>query len=447
MNVNLKDSTKRFKEKFKLSGELARKGSAYIPAGFSRHSMTYGPHAIYVERGKRQHIYTVEGYRLLDFHNNFSCNVLGHNHPKIVNSLLDMIPNGFSFGNAMEHEHRLAQMLCERLESVERIIFSCSASESCLCATRIARAYTGKNKIAKFEGGYHGIGDDFLISMRLMPELFPGPARHPIGVLNSTGIPFYTRENVVVLPQNDLESCERILEENARDLACVIMELQTGAGGLIVFDKEFVHGIRAITHKLGILMIIDETISLRADYHGLQGRYKVKPDLTVMGKLIGGGLPLGAVGGREEYFNEENTGHVHHSGTHHAHPLAVKAGIACLEVMNKSTYERINRYADRIKIELNRWSEQENYPFQVYGVHSNLGYAFTDKPGREFKSCRDLKAFRNEEQMLTFALEMANRDIFPLPRGNIALSEPMTNEDIDLFIETAKDIVDGILKT
>ena len=445
MKLTLKDSTERFKEKFKISGEQTKKCGATIPGGYSRHTFNYGPHAIFIERGEGQYIFTIDGHRLLDLNNNFTVNVLGHGHPKIASALSEAIADGWSFGNPIQYELQLAQMICERIEAVERVKFSCSASESCLSAIRIARGNTGKNKIAKFEGGYHGFLDALAISTHPSFDKHPGPSTHPLPLPDSAGIPNNTIENVIVLPQNDLESCEKILRENAHDVACVIMELQSGAGGVIVLDKEFVHGIRALTQELGMLMIVDETITLRAGYHGLQGIYKVQPDLVVMGKIIGGGLPLGAVGGRAEYFHMVENGQISLSGTHHGHPLSTRAGIACLEVMDKAAYDRLNTLADRIKNELNGWSEKRNYPFQVYGEFSFMGYAFTDKPGRELRAHRDLMTFIYEEHMQTLALEMATRGFFPVHRGQLSLSVPMTDEDIDGFITTSKDIIEGML--
>lgn len=445
MKITLDSSMAGFMEKFKASGDFTEKCRQRIPGGYSRVSFNYGPNAIFVDRGEGQHIYTIDGHRLLDLNNNFTVNILGHNHPAINKALNDAIPNGFSFGNPMKYENLLAEIICDRVESVEKIKFSCSASESCVSAVRIARANTGKNKIAKFEGGYHGFIDDLQISSHPAPERLPGPANNPAPLADSAGIPSYTVDNTIILPQNDLASCEKILKENAHDTACVIMELQSGAGGVVVLDQEFVDGIRDITKELGILMIVDETITLRADYHGLQGVYGVKPDLTVMGKIIGGGLPLGAVGGRKEFFDVTENGQVHLSGTHQGHPLAAAAGIACLETMDKAAHDRLNRLAERIKKELNTWSSEKGYSFIVYGEFSFLGYAFTDKPGRELKTHRDFWFFTNDAHMQTFALEIACQGFFPVHRGQIALSLPMTDEDIDNFIKTTKEIVQGIL--
>ena len=445
LKITLENTTARFAERFKTSKEFTEKSKAIIPGGYSRVSFNYGPHAIFVDRGEGQYIHTIDGHRLLDLNNNFTVNVLGHSHPKITSALSEAILQGFSFGNPMQYELRLAQILCDRIESVEKVKFSCSASESCISAVRIARANTGKNKIAKFEGGYHGFIDDLQISSHPAPERFPGPENNPAPLADSAGIPSYTIENTIILPQNDLASCEKILKENAHDTACVILELQSGAGGVVVLDQEFVQGIRAITEALGILMIVDETITLRADYHGLQGVYDVKPDLTVMGKIIGGGLPLGAVGGAKDIFRVTENGQVHLSGTHQGHPLATIAGIACLEVMDKEAHERLNHLAEKIKKKLNTWSVDKGYPFIVYGAFSFLGYAFTDKPGRELKSHRDFWFYTTDGHMQAFALEMACRGFFPVHRGQIALSLPMTDDNIDSFVETAKEIITGII--
>lgn len=446
MKITLENSLAKFSDKFRLSKEFTEECKEKIPGAYSRVSFNYGPHAIFVDHGKGQYIHTIDGHRLLDLNNNFTVNILGHNHPKISAALMDAIPKGFSFGNPMRHEKHLAEVICERVDSVEKIKFSCSASESCLSAARISRAYTGKNKIAKFEGGYHGFIDDLQISAHPSPDRFPGPDNHPAPLADSAGIPSYTIENTLILPQNDFEACEKILRQNAHDTACVMMELQSGAGGVVVLDKEFVSDIRSLTRELGILMIIDETITLRADMGGLQKIYDVKPDLTVMGKIIGGGLPLGAVGGQAKYFDGTENGQVHLSGTHQGHPLAAVAGIACLEVMDKAAYDHLNQMAGRIKNELNHWADENGYPFIVYGEFSFFGYAFTDKPGRKIRSHRDFWHYTNDDHILTFALEMANRAFFPVHRGQIALSLPMTDEDINGLIATTKEIVAGILE-
>lgn len=447
MSITLESSMASFLKKFEKSGELTKKCKNKIPGGFSRKTFNYGPHGIFVERGEGQYIYTVEGHRLLDMNNNFTVNILGHNHPNISKAMMETIPKGISFGNPTEYESKLAEILIDRIESVEKVKFSCSASESCMSAVRIARGYTGKTKIAKFEGGYHGFIDDLAISGHPSPDRFPGPDHHPTPLPDSDGIPSSVTANTILLKQNDFAVCEKILRENAHDIACVIMELQSGAGGVVVLDQDFVEGIRALTEELGIVLIFDETITLRAGYNGLQGIYGVKPDLTIFGKMIGGGLPIGAVGGASKIFEVLEANQVMISGTHHGHPLAAAAGIACMETMNETAYDKLNHQAETIKKEINDWANNKNYPFMVYGKgFSFLAYTFTDKVGREIRTHRDFWHYIDNEKTQAYSLEIATRGFLPVYRGQFSLSLPMTDEDITAFIETTKDIVTGIME-
>ncbi|AGL02296.1 aspartate aminotransferase family protein [Desulfoscipio gibsoniae] len=445
MKITAESSMARFSEKFKISREFTEKCRKKVPNGYSRQTFNYGPHAIFVDHGDGAYIYTIDGHKLLDLNNNFSVSILGHNNPAINNAIKDVLPKGFSLGNPMKYESKLAEIICSRIESVEKVKFSCSASESCISAARIARGYTGKTKIAKMEGGYHGFIEDLCVSAHPDPSM-AGPDDRPVPMADSGGINSYIVENTIILPQNDLAACEKILRENAADIACLFMELQSGAGGIVVLDQEFVKGIRALTEELGIVLIFDETITLRINYHGMQSLYGVKPDLTIMGKIIGGGLPLGAVGGKAEILEVLEKGIVGISGTHHGNNLAAAAGIACLEVMDEAAYDRLNGLAKRIKDELNAWSNRKNYPFMVYGEGSYIAYAFTDKNGRQITTHRDFWRYANNDAILIFALEAATRGFFPVHRGQLALSTPMTDEDIDSFIATTKEIVDGILK-
>ncbi len=445
MGITYESSVARFSEQFKVSKALAEDGRSRIPGGYSRRTFNYGPHAVFVDHGAGQFIHTIDGHRLLDLNNNFTVNVLGHNHPRVAEALMEAIPKGYSFGNPTRYETRLAELLCERIASVEKIKFTCSASEACISAVRIARGHTGKNKIARFEGGYHGFIDDLQISVHPDPSRFPGPDDNPIPLPDSAGITSQTVANTVVLPQNDFAACEKILKERRHEIACLIMELQSQAGGVVVLDRQFVADLRDLTEELGIVLIFDETISLRAGYGGMQGCYEIYPDLTVMGKMIGGGLPTGAVGGRAEFFRMVENNQVQISGTHHGHPLAAAAGIACLEVMDDGAYVRLNSMAERMKSELNTWAQGQGYPFVVYGAHSALGYAFVDRIGREIRTHRDYWRHVDGRRVLTFALEMAVRGFFPVHRGELSLSLPMTDEDINDFITATKDIVSGIL--
>lgn len=447
MMLDYQTSLRNFSTAFHLSRDMTQTGRGVIPGGFSRRTFNYGPHAVFAQRGEGQYIYTIEGKRLLDLNNNFSTNVIGHNHPVVMAATQEVLASGFSFGNPTGHELELAKLLCERIDSIDQAKFFCSASEACLGAIRIARGYTGRRKIAKFEGGYHGFTDDLAVSVHPSPANFPGPDFSPKSLPDSDGIPAYKTDNVVTLVQNDLQSCESILRRHGSDIACVILELQSCAGGIVSLNCEFVRQLRELTSELGILLIFDETITLRAAFGGLQSVYGIKPELTVFGKMIGGGLPIGAVGGQRHIFQVVEDNQVMMSGTHHGHPLACAAGLATMKVMDRGAYEALNMMAQRVKRELNAWAEAKGHPFLIFGEFSVLGYAFTKHVGQTITTHRDYWHKIDDEKMMIYALEMATRGYFPVHRGQLGLTLPMTDDDITGYIETTKDIITEIYAT
>lgn len=440
--LSLEASRRAFTMRFSASGVLTRDSAALIPGGYSRSTFNFGPHAIFVERGDGAHITTVEGHRMLDLNNNFTVNVLGHAHPGISRALMQAIPSGISFGNPGRAEAGLARILIERIPSVQKVQFSCSATESCMSAVRLARAFTGRTRIAKFEGGYHGFSDALHVSSHTQPGDGAGTDSDPAPHADSAGIPESDIGNAIVLVQNDRAGAARMLRAHGHEIACLILELQSGAGGLVALEKDFVEELRALTRELGIVLVFDETISLRAGYHGLQGIYGVTPDLTVMGKIIGGGLPLGAVGGSAGIMKLLENGTVRISGTHHGHKLAVIAGAACMTAMDRNAFERLNALAARIMGELNEWSKARRSPFAMFGNgSSHMAYAWLKAPGLQVKNHRDYWHKVDADKTHILSLELANRGFFPVHRGEISLSVPMTDADIDSFIETVKDIV------
>lgn len=443
--LTLEAALDRFTEHFSVSAAMTEDNRNAIPGGYSRTTFNFGPHAIFARSGDGAYVETVDGHRLLDLNNNFTVNILGHSHEALQDAVTESLPTGISFGNPVEEERQLADLLIERVPSVELVRFTCSATEAAMSAIRIARAYTGKNKIAKFEGGYHGFSDALSVSGHVHPDHDHGPDDAPKSTPESGGIPENVVGNVVAIPQNNWEAAERILRDNAADLACLIMELESGAGGVITLDTDFVQKIRELTKELGIVLIFDETITLRAGYHGLQGEMGVIPDMTVMGKIIGGGFPLGAVGGATEIMRVLEDGRANISGTHHGHKLSLVAGIACMQTLTRETLDDLNAKAQRIKDEINTWAAERNSPFTVYGYgFSHLGYAYLNEPGLPLKNHRHHLTSINGEKTQTVSIELANRGFFPVHRGEFSLSTPMTDEDITSFIETLKDIVTEI---
>ena len=377
MGLTYEQSLEHFLKTFQKSKEMSDEAAKYIPGSYSRRSFNYGPHAIYVNNAKGAYVYTVDGKKLLDFNNNFTVSVLGYQNEAVDQALIQTMKKGFSIGNPTEEEGELARMLCERIDSFEKVKFFCSASEACVGALRIARGYTGKTKVAKMEGGYHGFLDDFSFSAHPNASKADDDLEHIVPQPESAGIPANRAEDVVLLTQNNIEVSEKLIREHADELACVVMELQSGSGGIVTLDKAFVKRIREITKELGIVLIFDETITIRAYKGGLQSWYGVKPDLTISGKTLGGGIPLGVVGGSNEVMDVVTKDIVQMSGTHHGHRLACAAGIAILKQLDDVAYKRLNSMGERIKNELNIWAKEKKIPFIVFGESSVLGYAFT----------------------------------------------------------------------
>lgn len=441
MGLTYEQSLEHFMKTFQKSKEMSDEAAKYIPGSYSRRSFNYGPHAIYVNNAKGAYVYTVDGKKLLDFNNNFTVSVLGYQNEAVDQALIETMKKGFSIGNPTEEEGELARMLCERIDSFEKVKFFCSASEACVGALRIARGYTGKTKVAKMEGGYHGFLDDFSFSAHPNASKADDDLEHIVPQPESAGIPANRAEDVVLLTQNNIEVSEKLIREHADELACVVMELQSGSGGIVTLDKAFVKRIREITKELGIVLIFDETITIRAYKGGLQSWYGVKPDLTISGKTLGGGIPLGVVGGSNEVMDVVTKDIVQMSGTHHGHRLACAAGIAILKQLDDVAYKRLNSMGERIKNELNIWAKEKKIPFIVFGESSVLGYAFTREIGQTIRTHRDYWLKSDAQKMQTFALEIAVRGFLPVHRGQLGLTLPMADQDITDFIETTKDIV------
>lgn len=441
MGLTYEQSLEHFLKTFQKSKEMSDEAAKYIPGSYSRRSFNYGPHAIYVNNAKGAYVYTVDGKKLLDFNNNFTVSVLGYQNEAVDQALIQTMKKGFSIGNPTEEEGELARMLCERIDSFEKVKFFCSASEACVGALRIARGYTGKTKVAKMEGGYHGFLDDFSFSAHPNASKADDDLEHIVPQPESAGIPANRAEDVVLLTQNNIEVSEKLIREHADELACVVMEMQSGSGGIVTLDKAFVKRIREITKELGIVLIFDETITIRAYKGGLQSWYGVKPDLTISGKTLGGGIPLGVVGGSNEVMDVVTKDIVQMSGTHHGHRLACAAGIAILKQLDDVAYKRLNSMGERIKNELNIWAKEKKIPFIVFGESSVLGYAFTREIGQTIRTHRDYWLKSDAQKMQTFALEIAVRGFLPVHRGQLGLTLPMADQDITDFIETTKDIV------
>ncbi|MBV7328188.1 aminotransferase class III-fold pyridoxal phosphate-dependent enzyme [Chloroflexi bacterium TSY] len=300
MHDTLNNLKAEYAERNPRSREMFERAKQSMPGGNTRTGAYMAPFSHYLTGGEGIYVIDADGHRLLDFTNNNTSLILGHSHPAVVEAIQKQLTQGTGFNRPTPFEIEMAELLCARVPSLERVRFCNSGTEAALNAMRAAKAFTGKRKIAKFEGAYHGTGEYALVSHvpPIGPEL--GSAHRPKSVPSSTGISSAVVDEVIVLPFNHPTACAEIINENADELAAVIVDpLSTGAGFTLPVDG-FLTRLREITEQAGVLLIFDEIISLRIAHGGAQEVYNVRPDLTCMAKIIAGGTPGGAFGGRED---------------------------------------------------------------------------------------------------------------------------------------------------
>jgi len=312
-----------------------------MPGGTTRTTTYFDPYPLYIKRGKGCRIWDVDGTERLDMLGNYTSMILGHVHPKVVEAIRRQAAQGTAFAAANPVEVKLAALLCERIPSLDLVRFCNSGTEATMFAMRLARAFTGRPKIARMEGGYHGTHDYAELSTHTAVDT-AGPPEAPIAQPDSIGTPAWALEQVVVLPFNHPDAAEAIIRREAASLAAVILEPIIGAGGVIAATPEFLERLREVTRELGILLIFDELISLRVAPGGAQQLYGVTPDLTTMGKIIGGGLPVAAFGGRAdvmELLDPRREVNLAQGGTYNGNPLGMAAGVATMTELTPDVYE------------------------------------------------------------------------------------------------------------
>ena len=351
--------------------------------------------------------------------------ILGNNHPKVVEAISKQAP----LGSAMAAPHELvfewAKILCERIPSVDRVRFCTSGTEALMFAVRAARAFTGKDKILKMEGNYHGSYDimEMQVGWRKLPP----------------GLPKSVEQDVLVTPFNDKEAAERIITENKDDLAAVVVEGIMGAAGMIPPEDDYLKHLKKVAGENDVLLIIDEVISFRLATGGAQLIYVVQPDLTALGKTIGGGLPVGAFGGREDVMAVYSPKHkrpAHHAGTFVATPIAVAAGIANLKEMTSDTLDKINSLGWSMREKLQGVLDDLKIKIQLKGYGSLQQLHFTSEPVLDAQTA----FFTQDRDLLRlFHLSLMNKGIFIPNRGFFAISTPMTEAETDKAVEATTE--------
>lgn len=420
-----------------LSARLFNEAQRVMPGGNSRTTIYMPPYPPYAASGKGCWVTDVEGDRRLDFLNNYTALIHGHAHPTVVEAAVRQIQKGSAFSLPTPEEVELATLLVERLPSVDQVRFTNSGTEAVMMAIKAARAFTGRPKIAKFEGAYHGSYDYAEVSLSSSPANW-GDLNAPASVPYSRGTPSSVLEDVVVLPFNQPKIAVSRIERQAGELAAVILDPLPFRIGLLPAQPEFLSAIRAATAAHGILLILDEVISFRVGYHGAQGMFGVWPDLTALGKIIGGGFPVGAIGGRAEIMAvfDPRTGApaVPHGGTFNANPVTMAAGLAAMRLLHREAFQRLDDLGAKLRAGIEDCLKRASVPGRVTGAGSLFKIHPMDR------ECIDYRTARPDEtessRLARVVRSLLNHGVLVSPIGLGCLSTPMGDTEIELFLES-----------
>jgi glutamate-1-semialdehyde 2,1-aminomutase len=419
----------RYLSRTRTSAARNEEATRTMPGGDTRSTAWFAPYPPFVDYGQGASFTDVDGNSYIELLNNYTSLIHGHAHPAVVEAIRQQVARGSAFAAPHEASMRLSQLIVERMPTVDLVRFTNSGTEAVMYAIRLARAFTGRRLIAKAEGGYHGTWDD--VSVSVAPPLDKaGPAGRPAPYLESQGLNAKGAESTIVVPFNDLESARAILEPLCDDLACVIVEPVMGAGGMIPCEPEYLTGLREFTEEVGALLVLDEVISLRLAPGGVQSVYGVAGDLTTMAKIIGGGLPVGAVGGRGEIMelcDPRNTGHVPHYGSFNGNPATMAGGLAAMELYTPAEYDRINGLGDRLRDGINALGAELGLAIQATGMGSLLNVHLVDGPIRDKRDVARADPTRTR----LFHLACLNEGLYPAGRGLMSTSTPMDDTTVD----------------
>jgi glutamate-1-semialdehyde 2,1-aminomutase len=416
------------------SSQLFTQAQGYIPGGVNspvRSFKSVGGTPLFIRRGHGSHIWDADGNEFIDYVGSWGPLILGHAHQEVVKALKSVLDNGLSFGAPTEGEVVLARMIVEAFPSMDMVRLVNSGTEATMSAIRAARAFTGRNKIVKFAGCYHGHSDGLLV------EAGSGGATYTIP--NSAGVPPSYAQETLVANYNDVSSVERLFDAHPKGIAAVILEPVAANMGVVLPGEGFLEGLRQLTRSRGALLIFDEVITgFRVAYGGAQTLYNIDPDLTCLGKIIGGGLPVGAYGGSKEVMEVvAPLGPMYQAGTLSGNPLAVTAGIATLKALARpGTYDGLEAMTARLAEGLSTAAQTAEVPLTVNRAGSLMTAFFSNGPVERW----DDAAGTDRQRYSVFFHRMLERGVYmaPSPFEAAFVSTAHTQEDIDRTLATAE---------
>ncbi len=423
---------------YPASSELHQRAQSSLPGGNSRHSVFFPPHPLYVVSGEGCRVRDVDGKSRIDCINNMSALIHGHGFAPVTNAIRDQASLLISAGMPTRPEVELAELICERVEAVEQVRFCTSGSESVMFALRAARAYTGRSKIAKAEGAYHGSYDSVEFSLTPLPDA-AGPAEAPFSAPATPGLPAGCAEGTVVFPFNDLKSTLAIIDAHRDELAAVLIDPCVSRMGFVMADPGYLEAIRERCTRYGILLVFDEVFSFRIHSGGGQGAFAVQPDLSAFGKVIGGGMPIGAVGGTREHmgvFNQlQSKSLVEHSGTHFANPVSMAAGVAALKALTPTVMAHLDAIGEQMRSGIDEAFARRGVAGHAAGTASLVCSIFDDRPIRNYRDFLRTMAGGGLQQAHALHRAMLANGVQIVPGGGFILSSAMTPADIEEVLE------------
>ena len=379
---------------------------------------------LFIREGKGSHITDVDGNDYIDYIGSWGPLILGHCHPEVMAAIEEALHRGASFGTPTEGEVHLAEMICTAVNSVEMVRLTNSGTEASMAAIRVARGYTGRDKIIKFEGCYHGSVDSLLVKA--------GSGVMTLGLPDSPGVPASFVEHTLLADFNNLESVTDLFDEYGPEIAAVVLEPVAGNMGMVVPDLDFLKGLRNLCDVHGSLLVFDEVMTgFRVDYGGAQEIFGIIPDMTIFGKVIGGGLPVGAYGGRQDVMlMVAPAGPVYQAGTLSGNPLAVAAGRKTLEILQvPDTYAELSRKSNWLIDEMRQSAGQHGIPLQTNVMGGMFGFFFAEKPVRNYQDAAE----SDQDRFRKFFMGMLKEGIYLAPSafesGFISMAH--TEEDLE----------------
>ena len=362
------------------SEALAKRAAEVFPGGDTRSSAHYGPYPLAMAQANGCVLTDVDGHEIIDFMNNFTSLIHGHAHPDVVNAVQAQVAEGSAYAAPNENQIALAEMIVDRVPSIEQLRFTSSGTEGTTMALRCARAASGRHKIMKMEGGYHGSYEQAEVSLVPVPGR-RGDLDAPVSTAVDDSFSDSVLEDTVICPYNEPELAESLINRHADELAAVIVEPVMGSMGMVPATSQFLQCLRDVTERHGIILIFDEVITLRLEPGGAQQSHGVSPDLTCMGKIIGGGLPVGAFGGRRDLmqlFSPEAERPIMHASTFSGNALTMAAGYAAMSAFDANENQRINELGDLLREGFNQAFQQSGIKGQAIGSGSLTNILFTD---------------------------------------------------------------------